>query len=237
MIDARSTASEAIRVLRQVKSTFSRNRMLTGSAFLAAKPGYVITCAHVVFDNNENALSIKVGGKDATIVALHKNLDIAVLKVSETETSSYGNSRNLELGVPLIFAGYPTGVAGPSVFSGILSAQGNNLISSPKCRILQVNGMINSGNSGGPLFIAGTNEIVGVITAKHVPLLTEVDKLLDLLKNMPQFPSEVGIGQIDFAKFVNHTIQSFRVIAGSLRLVQIGTGYAVPIDLLPEIKE
>lgn len=237
MVDARDTAREAIKILRQVRSTFGNNRVLTGSAFLANKPGYAITCAHVVSDGNERALSIRVGDKNASIAALHPKLDLAVLRVAETETSTYGNSRQLDLGTSLMFAGYPTGLTGASVFSGMLSAQGANLLRSPKCRLLQVNGMINAGNSGGPLLVAGTNAVVGVITAKHVPLLTEVDKLLGILKSMPQFPSEVGIGKIDFASFVNHTMQSFAVIAGSLRLVQVGTGYAVPIDLLPDIKE
>ena len=103
-----------------------------------------------------------------------------------------------------------------------------------KCQrehLIQINGMINAGNSGGPL-LNSHGEVIGVITAKFVPLLVEVDKLLEILKQIPQFPSEVVIGQIDFSKFVNLMIQALSTISGSLRLVQVGTGYAVPTKLL-----
>ena len=64
-------------------------------------------------------------------------------------------------------------------------------------------------------------------------LLEQVDKLLEILRAIPQFPSEVIIGSIDFARFVNLNVQALTTVAGSLRLVQVGTGYAVPIELLP----
>lgn len=74
------------------------------------------------------------------------------------------------------------------------------------------------------------------MTAKFVPLLREIDNLRDILRNIPQFPSEVGVGQIDFSKFVNLTVSALRSISGSLRLVQVGTGYAVPINLMPQLR-
>jgi len=132
----------------------------------------------------------------------------------------------------LVFAGLPVGVTGPSVFFGILSARGKGLITQPKCELLQINGMINLGNSGGPVFKSGSKSVIGVVTAKFVPLLREIDKLNEILKSIPQFPSEVAVGQIDFSKFVNLMIQALRSISGSLRLVQVGTGYAVPTNLL-----
>ena len=130
-----------------------------------------------------------------------------------------------------MFAGFPTGVLGPSLFSGILSAHGENLAQYPRCRLLQINGMINLGNSGGPVLKVGDQAVVGVITAKYVPLLQEIDKLRDILRSIPQFPSEVGIGQVDFSKFVNLTTRALLSVSGSLRMVQVGIGYAIPIDL------
>lgn len=232
MENTAETAREAIRILRRIDATFPDNSKLNGSGFLANQAGLLITCAHVVFNNGQNAREIKVDGKNANLKALHRNIDLAVLETQETETSSFGNSRNLELGRQLMFSGFPTGVAGASLFTGMLSAQGENLASFPRCRLLQITGMINSGNSGGPVFLAGSTEVIGVITAKYVPLLREIDKLLDILRSMPQFPSEVGLGQIDFSKFVNLTMQAFLTVSGSLRLVQVGTGFAIPIDLL-----
>lgn len=235
MSETPETAREAIRILRRIETTFADNSKINGSGFLANRSGLVITCAHVVSKDRQGIREIRVGGNQGKLRALYADIDLAVIETAETETSSSGDSRSLELGRHLMFSGFPTGVAGASLFSGILSAQGDSLSTFPRCRLLQINGMINSGNSGGPVFLAGGTEVIGVITAKYVPLLREVDKLLEILRSMPQFPSEVAIGQIDFSKFVNLTMQAFLTISGSLRLVQIGTGFAVPIDLLPAL--
>jgi S1-C subfamily serine protease len=228
------TAKEAIRVLRYIEASFQGSSNKTGSGFVSPKPDLVFTSAHVVRESGTNASTVKVNGSRATIQSIHEDIDIAVLSTSEKETASLGSSQTLQLGDQLMFAGFPMGVSGPSLFSGILSSDGNNLIRYPKCRLLQINGMINSGNSGGPVFKAGSLEVIGIVTAKYVPLLLEIDKLREILRSIPQFPSEVGIGKIDFSKFVNLMIQALISVSGSLRLVQVGIGYAVPIDLFDQ---
>ena len=228
------TAKEAIRVLRFIQSSFPGNINKTGSGFVGPKAGIVFTSAHVVRDNAVDANSIKVNGANATIKLIREDIDIAVLSTNDTETSILGKTQPLQLDDELMFSGIPMGVTGPSLFTGILSAHGDKFLPFPKCRLLQINGMINSGNSGGPVFKSGSLEIVGIVTAKYVPLLIEIDKIKDILRSIPQFPSQVGIGGIDFSKFVNLVIQALLTVTGSLRLVQVGIGYAVPIDLFDE---
>ncbi len=132
-----------------------------------------------------------------------------------------------QVGEQLISAGSPRGVSVPSVFPAMVSAIGTRLVTFPRCELIQVAGMINNGNSGGPL-LNSASEVVGVITAKYVPLLAEVDKLASGLEQIPQFPSDVAIGSIDFGQFVNLTVRSMWQLAAVLRLVQVGTGWAVP---------
>jgi S1-C subfamily serine protease len=225
------TAKEAIRVLCYIETSFPDGSKKTGSGFFTPKPGILLTSAHVVREAGINASAIKVNKYDAVIKSVHEDIDIAVLSTTQKETALFGSTQSLQLGDQLMFGGFPIGVSGPSLFSGILSSQGTNLIRYPKCRLLQINGMINSGNSGGPVFKAGSLEVIGIVTAKYVPLLLEIDKLREILRNIPQFTSEVGIGKIDFSKFVNLMIQALLSVSGSLRLVQVGIGYAVPIDL------
>jgi S1-C subfamily serine protease len=228
---ARETAYEALRILRRVSATFSNNATKNASGFVGPEPGTVLTCAHVVSERGLQLSKVSVSGKPAQVEGVLGDIDLAILSADEREVSETGSMGSLKVGDPLMFAGYPTGVAGPSVFSGILSAQGEGLVDFPRCRLLQVNGMINAGNSGGPLFKVGSKSVVGIITAKYVPLLREIENLRSILRSIPQFPSEVAVGQVDFSKFVNLTVHALRSVSGSLLLVQVGTGYAVPIEL------
>ena len=226
------TAKEGLRILRRIETIFNDNSKMSGSGFVGPEPGIVITAAHVIHERGKVARQITVGDRAAQIQSLHEDIDLAILSTNESETSQLGDSRILEIGDQVMFAGYPIGVLGPSVFSGMLSAHGEALIQYPRCRVLQISGMINLGNSGGPLLPVGSQEVVGVITAKFVPLLQEIDKLRDILRQIPQLPNgQVGIAGVDFSRFFNLTMQALLTVSGSLRLVQVGTGYAVPIDL------
>lgn len=233
MKNAPETAREALRVLRRIKATFSDGTYKNGSGFVGPIRGTVITNAHVVTESGTTLKQVTVEGKPARVRTLDSDVDLAIIEAQELGICRLGSTTSLSVGESLMFAGFPAGVVGPSVFSGILSARGRGLIESPECELLQINGMINSGNSGGPVFKAGETEVIGVITAKFVPLLREIDNLRDILRNIPQMPSAVGIQGIDFGKFFNLTISALRSVSGSLRLVQVGTGYAVPIELLP----
>lgn len=226
------TALEALRIIRNVKATFSDGSQKIGSGFVGLDSNTVITCAHVVSEIGQSLTELRVGSYEASILDIFPDKDLAILRCSDAETCKIGDSSGLVVGNQVIFAGIPSGVNVPSVFYGIISARGEALVEFPRCELIQINGMINSGNSGGPIFKAGSTEVVGVITAKFVPLLKEIDNLRNILKRIPQFLSEVAVGQIDFSKFVNLTMQALRSISGSLRLVQVGTGYAVPINLL-----
>ena len=236
MHNSPETAKEALRILRQIRVTFSDGSQKNGSGFIGPQPDTVITCAHLVSEPKLSPTKFNVGGKQAKLLELYSDIDLAVLDCQEQDTCKLGDANALVVGDALMFAGIPAGVAGPSIFSGILSARGKGLVEFPKCELLQINGMINSGNSGGPVLKAGDNSVIGVVTAKFVPLLREIDNLRDILRNIPQFPSEVGVGQVDFSKFVNLTVSALRSISGSLRLVQVGTGYAVPINLMPQLR-
>jgi S1-C subfamily serine protease len=164
----------------------------------------------------------------ARISNVDREHDLAWLETddpAEPPTISVGL---LHVGQQMIFAGRPQGVKRISVFPGMVSAVGTDLVNRPRCQLIQIAGMINNGNSGGPLVDVDSRAVVGIVTAKYVPLLMQIDKLTRALGEIPQFPSSVALGGIDFARFVNLTINSMWQIAAVLRLVQVGTGWAVP---------
>ncbi len=231
-----AAANEALRIVRKIHVDFPSGPSGFGSGFLSPNAGQVITCAHVVVNAaGQQALRVRIGGGpraalvDARLLAVDRAHDLAVLElVSGAEDVPAVVQPDVpSVGEQLVFAGSPRGVNVPSVFPAMVSAVGKRLIAAPRCELVQIAGMINNGNSGGPL-LNEASEVVGVITAKYVPLLVEVDKLSAGLEQIPQFPTDVAIGGIDFSKFVNLSVRSMWQLAAVLRLVQVGTGWAVP---------
>lgn len=232
-----NACKEAMRVVRTLEVHFPSGPSKTGSAFLAPGRGRLVTCAHVVVnDQGQKATRVIVsvpGGSsyDAKVDRVNDQHDLATLNTSEAEVPSKAASDLPDVGEQLVFAGLPQGVRKVAVFPGMVSAVGAGLLVSPRCDLIQIAGMVNNGNSGGPV-LDSTGSVVGVITAKYVPLLQEIDKLTRGLAAIPQFPRDVSIGQIDFSAFVNVTIKSMWQLGAVLRLVQVGTGWAVPAKYL-----
>lgn len=231
---------EAMRIVRTLEVRFPTGPSKSGSAFLAPARGRLITCAHVVVnDQGQRATRILVShptgaryeAKLATVVEPH---DLASLETAEAESPPAVQVGIPDVGEQVVFAGLPQGLAWASVFPGMVSAVGTGLLSLPRCELIQISGMINNGNSGGPL-LSTTGAVLGVITAKYVPLLREVEKLTQDLAKIPQFPRDVSIGQIDFSTFVNMTIKSMWQLGAVLRLVQVGTGWAVPAKYFDKV--
>jgi S1-C subfamily serine protease len=234
-------SAEAMRIVRTVESYFPTGPQKSGSAFVAGSNGQVVTCAHVVVnDAGERANRVLIGKPDGTrlngkVVQVNRKHDLARIDTSDTESPPQLKDSLPQLGEQVVFAGQPQGVAQPSVFPGMVSAVGRGLLRQPRCELIQIAGMINNGNSGGPLLESAAGEVIGVITAKYVPLLQEIDRLAQMLENIPQYPSDVALGQIDFAKFVNVTIKSMWQFAAVLRLVQVGTGWAIPARYFEQV--
>lgn len=233
-------ASEAMRIVRTVQVDFPSGPPRTASAF-ALRAGRLITCAHVVRNESGQAANRVLvrwsGGTqyEAKVSSISDTYDLACLE-SSAEREAIDVDTALPIpGRPVVFAGQPQGVAVPSAFPGMVSVVGDGLIRAPRCELIQVAGMINNGNSGGPLLDAATGRLLGVITAKYVPLLQEIDKMVRAFEQIPQFPSSVGVQGIDFAKFVNLMVQSLWQLGAVLRLVQVGTGWAVPAKYFAQV--
>lgn len=233
-----NASAEAVRIVRSLVVQFPSGPEQTGSAFVAGV-GKLATCAHVVTNplgQRPKRIIVRAPSGlqyDATVGRVEHATDLAILSTSAEKESPPRFAQLLPaVGRSVVFAGLPQGVARLSVFPGMVSAVGGGLITKPKIDLIQVAGMVNNGNSGGPLLDAASCEVLGVMTAKYVPLLHQIDKLRDDLEAIPQFPSAVGINGIDFSTFVNVTIRSMWQLAAVLRLVQVGTGWAVPSKFL-----
>jgi S1-C subfamily serine protease len=153
-----------------------------GSGFLVSREGDIITNAHVVTSDGQDASAIVVVFRtgsgtspasaqvSAELIGSDENSDVALLRIDPEEAPSLdplplGESVSLREGEPVTAIGNPLGLSF-TVTSGIVSATGRNL-RSPNGTVIpnaiQTDAAINSGNSGGPL-IDSAGEVIGVNT-------------------------------------------------------------------------
>lgn len=154
----------------------SSGRVSSGSGFVVdAQRGYVITNEHVVADATGTAtfdvifpdnrsVSAKLVGKD-------RDTDVAVLEVGAQSVKALvlGNSDDAPIGGRVIAIGSALGDFRNSVTVGVLSGKGRRLQSDSDPNIfledlIQTDAAISPGNSGGPLILASSRQVIGVNT-------------------------------------------------------------------------
>ena len=142
----------------------------TGSGFIIAADGRLITNAHVV----NGAETVRVTLKDGTsyqgrVLGTDAFTDVAVVKIEATDlpTVSFGNADDLIPGEWAIAIGNPLGLDN-TVTVGIVSAldRSSSQVGVPdkRVRFIQTDAAINPGNSGGPL-LNSQGEVIGINTA------------------------------------------------------------------------
>jgi len=148
------------------QAAFIVRQHAVGSGVIVDSNGYIMTNAHVV----EGAQRIRVAlplpmgdsygqvpvGKrrilEARLLGQHKETDLALLKIDETDlpTLQLGSRQPPRVGQLVFAIGSPEGLQN-SVTMGVVSALARQADSSKPLTYLQTDAPINPGNSGGPL--------------------------------------------------------------------------------------
>lgn len=141
----------------------------SGSAFLISTNGYLVTAYHVI--DGVSSIEVRVNGaayfKPAMYVDGDKDADLAVLKIDGDEwpaTQIVGAGYELHRGMDLGLLGYPMGQA----FADEVTYTSGGLSSirhSPEgVQMFQIDVSAYHGNSGGPVFLSQTGEVIGVLS-------------------------------------------------------------------------
>ena len=142
------------------------------SGVILRRDGLILTNNHVV----EGTTGVSVAFNDgvhktplaATVIGTAPERDLAVIRVKANDLTPVDLARSsaLRLGDAVIAIGFPAGLGGPTVTSGIVSGL-ERTIEGPNgdlTGLLQTDAAINPGNSGGPL-VDRSGRLVGINTA------------------------------------------------------------------------
>jgi serine protease Do len=149
-----------------------------GSGVIVDSSGYIMTNAHVVegaqririalpLPMGDSAGQVPIGKRrilEARLVGQHKDTDLALLKIEETDlpTLPLVSPQRPRVGQLVFAIGSPEGLQN-SVTMGVVSALARQPDSTKPITYLQTDAPINPGNSGGPL-VDMTGTVLGINT-------------------------------------------------------------------------
>jgi len=155
------------------QTAFIVRQKAVGSGVIVDSTGYIMTNAHVVegaqrirvalpLPMGDSAGQVPIGKRrilEARLIGLHKETDLALLKIDETDlpTLPLVSPQRPRVGQLVFAIGSPEGLQN-SVTMGVVSALARQPDPSKPLTYLQTDAPINPGNSGGPL--VDTNGIV-----------------------------------------------------------------------------
>lgn len=170
-LNYKPTESELLERYNSIASALKNKDVLSsGSGFLIAEDGYILTNRHVV--EGQGKVSVRIPQIDApvpaTVVNIDRDRDMALIKIEMPESFkaspvSVGGA-SLEQGLEVAAYGYPQG---DTLGSGLKFTKGaiSDLPNASLDNMILLDLRVNPGNSGGPL-CDRQGRVIGMITAK-----------------------------------------------------------------------
>ncbi len=212
-----------------------------GTGFLIAG-SKIVTAAHVV-DGCDAADLQGTTPLNAAVqfskLIRDENRDLAVLvpTVALDGGLELGSDTNVPLGKAVTTWGFPLIYNGPAplLSVGYVSGYYGAAIGGRTVKHMVVNGAFNPGNSGGPLFVAGDNKVVGIVVWKRIAFSDQVQVAIDGFRgpNGASLGGRFSIRQPDgTSKGVTDEYVIAAVLEEFYTKVQVDIGEAVSVSEL-----
>jgi S1-C subfamily serine protease len=174
-----------------------------------ADQGIIVTNFHVVADATSVDVVFNDGDRvEGTVIGTEgETSDLAVIKVEKDDLTEIkiGKSSSLRLGDDVIALGFPLGLGGATVTSGILSGDARTIEVPDDSQqdgtkelegLLQTDAAINPGNSGGAL-IDAAGRLIGINTAaasagsaENIGFAISIDSALPVIREIIEEPPQ-----------------------------------------------
>ncbi|HWL32823.1 MAG TPA: trypsin-like peptidase domain-containing protein [Gaiellaceae bacterium] len=204
--DRAGSLSEAVRRVLpsvvNVQTTSFGGGKGEASGVILQRDGLILTNNHVVEGSTGISISfnddLHTKPLDGTVIGTAPERDLAVIRVeaSDLVPVELARSSALRLGDVVIAIGFPAGLGGPTVTSGIVSGL-DRTIDGPNgdlTGLLQTDAAINPGNSGGPL-VDRSGRLVGINTAgirnadtENIGFAIAIDEALPVIARISDAP-------------------------------------------------
>lgn len=221
-----------------------------GSGFSFMKEEYVVTNFHVIekMINPQTVqpidyIQLRTESDEillADIVLINSDTDLAVLKLKTAlsagrEVLQPSESFTPIRGKKLIFSGFPHGYPDLLTHEAILSAP-------LETHKFYLDGMVNGGNSGGPIVDPDDGRVVGIVTQRRYAGMESADAIANHAKGLAQAIQSsrvtMSIGGLDFTGMNQMYAESLNVIVDLISLnANSGIGIGFPISPVVEAIE
>jgi S1-C subfamily serine protease len=209
-----------------------------GSGFFISTDGRIVTANHVIAPVTEDIIietryTGQVVKHKAVILAQDKHADVAILKIDGEghPKADIVDPVKVPVGEGIGFAGYPRRIPFPMVNKGIISAKVNmTLMQGSDARYwIVLNAFVNRGNSGGPLFLERTGQVIGLVNAR---------KTADVKKRMIRLPDDyrsgISLGDVDPIRLSVETYNKNLELIGDVS--QFGIGFAASAEYILKLQ-
>jgi hypothetical protein len=162
------TAGILVAQLGNPSSSAIGQQHTSGTGFVVASDGYILTAAHVVDESETIQVTLGRNVYQAKVVKVDAEHDLALIRIEATGLPflRIGNANTVTRQDPVWVFGFPFAQdigTGLSATSGHITA----IQTKEPNRLFQTDAAVNPGNSGGPL-ISNQGEVIGVLTTKFV---------------------------------------------------------------------